>query len=198
MVKDRVTMQELCHHLNIPINRSGFICCPFHTGDRNGSLKIYADPDRGWHCFGCGLGGDVITFARRWYGANFPDTISRLAEDFCIPIPTRQLTKAEKDQMDKKRRERERKRWIAAMEKETIESEYWEALDAYIANQKVLDNQNPLALGYVSEDFSQALIRRDELKYNLDKAEDKRRTLYAGTCHTESTANACRTQGIHG
>ena len=189
MVRDRVTMQDMCRHLNLPINRSGFICCPFHAGDKNGSLKVYNDPARGWHCFGCGEGGDVITFARKWYGTNFPETIERLACEFNIPIPTRELTNAEKAEIEKHRREQERQRWVAQMEREQIESSYWKALDAYEANCRIIDEQDPAKIGGMSDEFIQALTRRDELKYNLDRAEDNRRMLYVKHHGCQSTAH---------
>lgn len=189
MVRDRVTMREMCQHLNLPINRSGFICCPFHAEDKNGSLKVYNDPARGWHCFGCGEGGDVITFARKWYGTNFPETIERLACEFNIPIPTRELTNAEKAEIEKHRREQERKRWVAQMEREQIEASYWKALDAYEANCRIIDEQDPAKIGGMSDEFIQALTRRDELKYNLDRAEDNRRMLYVKHHGCQSTAH---------
>jgi hypothetical protein len=37
------------------------LSCPFHDGDREPSLTIYP-PGRGWHCFGCGKGGDAVAF----------------------------------------------------------------------------------------------------------------------------------------
>lgn len=40
-------------------NRSGFISCPFHTGDRSPSMKIYP---KDFHCHACGANGDIFTF----------------------------------------------------------------------------------------------------------------------------------------
>jgi DNA primase len=40
--------------------------CPFHAGDRDPSLVIYP-PGKGWHCFGCGKGGDAVTFCREFF-----------------------------------------------------------------------------------------------------------------------------------
>jgi hypothetical protein len=41
--------------------------CPFHPGDRDPSLVIYL-PGRGWHCFGCGRGGqDAASFAAEFF-----------------------------------------------------------------------------------------------------------------------------------
>lgn len=184
MVKDQVTMQSLCQHLNIPVSRSGFACCPFHQGDKNGSLKVYTDPARGWHCFGCGEGGDVITFARKWYSLSFQATVERLASEFGIPIPTRRLTQTEKDENDRKRRDRERERWREQMRHAQIERDYWDAYDAYNANEVIIESADPSAEYIVTEDFWLALSKRAELKYNLEQAEVRRRLLYEKPgCH---------------
>jgi hypothetical protein len=44
------------------VGRSGKIRCPFHD-DRTPSLHVYADPQRGWYCFGCGRGGSGYDLA---------------------------------------------------------------------------------------------------------------------------------------
>lgn len=47
----------------------GYVQCPFHSGgkERTASLMAYAEPSRGWHCFGCGASGDIYAFgARLW------------------------------------------------------------------------------------------------------------------------------------
>lgn len=183
MVRDRVTTSELCNYLNLPINRSGFVCCPFHAGDNTGSLKVYSDPSRGWHCFGCGEGGDAIHFAQKWYGTNFCETIQRLAEDFGIPLPTKPLTVAERCEIEKRRRERERQRWVAQIEREKTETDYWSAFDAYEENQRVIADNDPAKTGVMSDKFMDALARQDELKYNLEIAEDRRRALYVRKCN---------------
>lgn len=44
-------------------------CCPFH-GEKTPSFTAYPDKRKGWkfHCFGCGIHGDVIDFVRERYG----------------------------------------------------------------------------------------------------------------------------------
>lgn len=48
-------------------------CCPFH-GEKTPSFTIYSEPVKGWkfHCFGCGINGDVIDYVKERYG--YPDT----------------------------------------------------------------------------------------------------------------------------
>jgi hypothetical protein len=44
------------------VGRSGKARCPFHD-DGTPSLHVYADPGRGWYCFGCGRGGSIYDLA---------------------------------------------------------------------------------------------------------------------------------------
>ena len=53
--------------------------CPFHD---DGTPSLSADPEKGlWQCFGCGEGGDAITFLQRNNAANvtvtFPATTAQ-------------------------------------------------------------------------------------------------------------------------
>ena len=52
--------------------------CPFHT-EKTASLSI--DPARGlYHCFGCGVGGDVFTFVQETQGLEFTEAVEMLAD----------------------------------------------------------------------------------------------------------------------
>ena len=59
--------------------------CPFH-GEKTPSFNV--NRDRGFfHCFGCGVGGDVFKFIELQDKIGFQEAVRSLAQRFGIPIP---------------------------------------------------------------------------------------------------------------
>jgi len=59
--------------------------CPFH-GEKTPSFQV--NRDKGFfHCFGCGVGGDVIKFLELHEKVGFTDAVKQLAQRFGVPIP---------------------------------------------------------------------------------------------------------------
>ena len=59
--------------------------CPFH-GEKTPSFTV--DKDKGFfHCFGCGVGGDVFKFVELQDKVDFGEALRTLASRFGIPIP---------------------------------------------------------------------------------------------------------------
>lgn len=71
------------------LKRSGrnfFGLCPFHN-EKSPSFSVSPDKQI-FHCFGCGVGGNVITFVSKIEGLNFIETVQMLAERANIQLPT--------------------------------------------------------------------------------------------------------------
>lgn len=88
-VKELVRLTDVLARYNLTPNRAGFLHCPFHSGDRDASLKIYPATDS-WYCFGCGEGGDVIDFVAKMERCGFADALKRLNTDFCLGLEEKQ------------------------------------------------------------------------------------------------------------
>jgi DNA primase len=73
-------------------------CCPFH-GEKTPSFYVYDDH---YHCFGCGVHGDAITFVMQSQGASFPEAVDQLAAEagMAVPTPSPEAAEAEKRRMD--------------------------------------------------------------------------------------------------
>ena len=73
----------------VHLKRSGrnfFGLCPFHN-EKSPSFSVSPDKQI-FHCFGCGVGGNVITFISKIEGLNFIETVQMLAERANIQLPT--------------------------------------------------------------------------------------------------------------
>jgi DNA primase len=72
----------------VPLRKSGSAykgLCPFH-GEKTPSFHV--NPDRGFfHCFGCGVGGDVFKFVELQEKVSFPEAVRSLAAKFGVPVP---------------------------------------------------------------------------------------------------------------
>lgn len=65
---------------------SNFKClCPFHS-ERTPSCTVYRDT-QSFYCFGCGAGGDVITFIKRIENLNYIEAVRFLAERAGLTVP---------------------------------------------------------------------------------------------------------------
>lgn len=59
--------------------------CPFHS-EKTPSLVIYPDT-QSFYCFGCGAGGDVITFIMKIENLDYPEAIRFLARRYNMTVP---------------------------------------------------------------------------------------------------------------
>ena len=77
IVKLNITTRQAAEAYGFRPNRSSMICCPFHA-DRNPSMKV----DFRFHCFGCGVDGDVIDFTAKLFQLSLLQAVEKLAADF--------------------------------------------------------------------------------------------------------------------
>ena len=74
-----------------PSGRGYFGLCPFHSEK---TASFHVSPERQiYHCFGCGEGGNVISFVMGMEHVEFVEAMERLAERAGVPLPNDTDTK---------------------------------------------------------------------------------------------------------
>lgn len=104
LVRSRADIREVVGaKLNLKRVGSGYTaCCPFHEEK---SPSFHVSPAKGMYkCFGCGKGGDAISFVMEHDRLPFNEAIERLAETLNIPI---EYDKKEEATPEKKERKAE-------------------------------------------------------------------------------------------
>ena len=72
----------------VTLKRTGrdYIClCPFHN-EKTPSCHVHTDKQF-FHCFGCGAGGDVITFVMKYQNLDYWEAVKWLAERANLTLP---------------------------------------------------------------------------------------------------------------
>lgn len=87
-VREAADLYDVVSESGVSLKRSGsgeFMgLCPFHD-EKTPSFAVR--PSLGlWHCFGCGLGGDVFAYVERHEGVGFADAVEILADKYGITL----------------------------------------------------------------------------------------------------------------
>lgn len=72
----------------VQLRRRGRTCtglCPFHT-EKTPSFVVYPET-QSFYCFGCGAGGDVITFVKKISNLGYVEAVKQLASRAGMPLP---------------------------------------------------------------------------------------------------------------
>ena len=94
--------------------------CPFHE-ERTPSFSV--NPvDKLYHCFGCGKGGDVITFVRETESLDFAGAVEWLAERFRVTLEYEESS----PQIEEARKRRERLHAVLDQAAAFYERHLWE------------------------------------------------------------------------
>ncbi len=74
--------------------------CPFHS-EKTPSFTVSPDKQI-FHCFGCGVGGNVFSFLMKQEGMSFPEAVRALARRYGIEVPDRKLSPGQKRRLDER------------------------------------------------------------------------------------------------
>ena len=95
-VKERSSIVEVISDF-VSLKKSGknhLGLCPFHS-EKTPSFTV--NEEKGiFHCFGCGVGGNIFNFLMRANHLSFPEAVKEVAKRYGVILPRRELSEEEK------------------------------------------------------------------------------------------------------
>lgn len=83
-VKELLKIEDVLQYYWIRLGRDKKTSCPFHT-EKDASFSVNTSKQY-FKCFGCGVGGDVIDFTKKYFGINYLQALTKLSHDFNLGL----------------------------------------------------------------------------------------------------------------
>jgi DNA primase len=136
----------------VPLRKKGVnyqACCPFHN-EKTPSFVV--SPTKGlYKCFGCGKGGNAVTFVMEHEGMNYAEALRFVAKKYGIEVAERRLTEEEERRNDDRESMMVVNSWAAGWFKDAIHT---------------TDEGRSVGLGYFRHrGFTDATIEKFQLGY---------------------------------
>ena len=198
-VKEHLTTRQVAEFYGLQVKRNGFACCPFHE-EKHPSMKL----DRNYHCFGCGVGGDVIDYISRMFGLSQYEAALKLIDEFHLPIQGKvKLDRLQKKQFREVKAEQAHLFRIKDRFKKWCNQTIEKLKDCLLEIEQVgifLKDQPPEMV--FSEDYATLLHAEPVMEYWLDilcfgSIEEKQELFLKGRKEVEEVAERVRTSGKH-
>ena len=86
-LQDKIDIEQvISSHINLKRRGKNLVgLCPFHN-EKTPSFTVYPE-SRSFYCFGCGAGGDVISFVRRMDNLDYVEAVKAVAQMAGVPMP---------------------------------------------------------------------------------------------------------------
>ena len=143
--------------------------CPFHD-ERSPSFSVNAT-EKLYHCFGCGVGGDVFKFVEEKEGLAFGEAVEALAERYGVEV--------EREEEDPRAEERRKRRARLGEVLERTAAFYaqflWEADEAekareYLASRGLGEEVlREFGVGYAPSAWDKVLTRGQSAGYSIEE-----------------------------
>lgn len=134
-----------------------FGLCPFHN-ERTPSFSVSAGKQI-YYCFGCGAGGDVVSFLRKYENYSFQEALQVLAERAGMELPRQEMTAQARVESDKRTRILEMNKAAAKYFYVQLRQEQGKHAMEYFKGRKLTpETMQKFGLGY-SNKYSDDLYR---------------------------------------
>ena len=122
-------------------------CCPFHH-EKTPSFHVSREKQM-YHCFGCGVGGNVYTFLMEHENYSFPEAVEALAERAGIKLPEQSMSPEAKKQADERSRIKDMNRLAAGYFHYLLRTDHGKHALEYLTERGLTEETiNKFALGF--------------------------------------------------
>jgi DNA primase len=146
--------------------------CPFHD-ERTPSFSV--DPqEKLYHCFGCGVGGDVIKFVEEKEGLGFADAVEMLADRYGVELEREQ----EDPRAEAKRQQRRRLEQLLDRTAAYYATYLWDSKEAgkareYLAERGLGEQVlREYGVGYAPSAWDKILVRGQQAGFSVRELHD--------------------------
>jgi DNA primase len=143
--------------------------CPFHD-ERTPSFSVDAQ-EKLYHCFGCGVGGDVIKFVEEKDGLGFAEAVELLADRYGVEIEREQ----EDPRAEARRQQRRRLEQLLERVAAYYSSYLWEAPEAakareYLAERGLSEQAlREYGVGFAPSAWDKILVRGQQAGFSANE-----------------------------
>ena len=100
-IKSLTNIKQIIEYYHSKLIRNKCIC-PFHS-EKSGSLSVH-EKKQIFKCFGCGVGGDSITFVARLFNISNIDACKKISDDFNLGLTAEKLDNKKIEAYKKKKK----------------------------------------------------------------------------------------------
>ena len=143
--------------------------CPFHD-ERSPSFSVDSAQQL-YHCFGCGVGGDVIKFVEEKEGLGFPDAVEALADRYGVELER----ESEDPRAEEARRKRARLGALLERTAEYYANVLWESPQARRAREYLAERGleeavlREFGVGLAPATWDTVLVRGQQAGYSVEE-----------------------------
>jgi DNA primase len=143
--------------------------CPFHD-ERTPSFSVDAQ-EKLYHCFGCGVGGDVIKFVEEKDGLGFAEAVELLADRYGVELEREQ----EDPRAEARRQHRRRLEQLLDRTAGYYTSYLWESKEAakareYLAERGLKEEVlRDFGVGYAPSAWDKILVRGQQAGFSVEE-----------------------------
>jgi DNA primase len=170
-VKQAVDIVEVVSaHTDLRRQGSRYVgLCPFHD-ERTPSFSV-EPTEKLYHCFGCGVGGDVIKFVEEKEGVGFAEAVEMLADRYGV-----ELEREQEDPQAERRRERRRRLEHLLERSAAYYANYlWESEEAgkardYLGGRGLREEVlRAFGVGYAPSAWDKILVRGQQAGFSVEE-----------------------------